>query len=207
VLALLPPVTEAAPAESKFGPLLAREIERGLPPQGVRVVVQLRGHDLPVAGTVRSARIRGQQDAVLRRLARRAYKMRRRHRSLPGFVIQVGRRVIRRLVRDPEVEHIYLDGTFQAQLTESQPLIGAVETAQAGFTGAGVNVAVLDTGIDTDHPWLMDNVVAEYCWCSSGGSCCAGGGSEESGPGSAEDDNGHGTAVSGIITSASSRSR
>ena len=66
MLALLPPVTEAAPAESKFGPLLAREIERGLPPQGVRVVVQLRGHDLPVAGTVRSARIRGQQDAVLR---------------------------------------------------------------------------------------------------------------------------------------------
>lgn len=162
MLALLPPVTVAAPAESKLGPLLAREIERGLPPQGVHVVGQLRGHDLPAADTVRSARIRGWQDAVLRRLARRAYKMRRRHRSLPGFVIQARRRAIRRLVRDPEVEHIYLDGTLQAQLTECQPLIGAVETAQAGFTGAGVNVAVLDTGIDTDHPWLMDNVVAEY---------------------------------------------
>ena len=58
------------------------------------------------------------------------------------------------------VERIWLDGVAQVTLDESVPLIGAPEAWQAGYDGTGVTVAVLDTGIDADHPDLAGKVVA-----------------------------------------------
>jgi subtilisin len=52
--------------------------------------------------------------------------------------------------------------------------------------GSGVNVAVIDTGIDLNHPDLAANIV--------GGYNCSGGGTK-----SYDDANGHGTHVAGII--------
>lgn len=43
---------------------------------------------------------------------------------------------------------VWLDGLRQPSLDESVPQIGAPDAWQAGFTGTGVKVAVLDTGID-----------------------------------------------------------
>ncbi len=65
-----------------------------------------------------------------------------------------------------------------------------------GLTGAGVRVAVLDTGIDTDHPDLSDNIVVQHCFTNAQ---CAPNNTDEGTI--AEDIAGHGTAVSGIITS------
>ncbi|MFE9629435.1 S8 family serine peptidase [Streptomyces sp. NPDC006463] len=47
---------------------------------------------------------------------------------------------------------LWLDGRVKANLKESVPLIGAPEAWAAGYTGKGVKVAVLDTGIDVNHP-------------------------------------------------------
>ncbi|MGW6688721.1 S8 family peptidase [Streptomyces sp. NPDC054961] len=47
---------------------------------------------------------------------------------------------------------LWLDGRVKASLKESVPLIGAPEAWAAGYTGKGVKVAVLDTGIDVNHP-------------------------------------------------------
>jgi subtilisin family serine protease len=101
------------------------------------------------------------------------------------------------------VERVYLDGRVHATLTQAVPLIDADDVHIAGYTGTSVSVAVLDTGIDTNHPDLSDDLVEEQCFCTIflNNGCCPNGQSTQSGAGAAEDDEGHGTSVSGIITS------
>lgn len=61
-------------------------------------------------------------------------------------------------------------------------------------TGAGVGVAILDTGLDSDHKDLAYNINVD------GGANCLGNDAEhECSPGNWEDDAGHGTHVGGIV--------
>ncbi|GIJ37952.1 serine protease [Micromonospora andamanensis] len=82
------------------------------------------------------------------------------------------------------VERIWLDGRRQLTLEHSVPQIGAPAAHQAGFTGQGVRVAVLDTGVDAAHPDLTGRVAESRNF------------TEETNPG---DIVGHGTHVASII--------
>ncbi|WP_405055818.1 S8 family serine peptidase [Kribbella sp. NBC_01505] len=53
---------------------------------------------------------------------------------------------------------IWLDGKRKVTLDQSVPQIGGPAAWQAGYTGKGVSVAVLDTGIDKSHPDLATQV-------------------------------------------------
>ncbi len=57
------------------------------------------------------------------------------------------------------VAKVWLDGPVRATLDRSVPQVGAPEAWRAGHTGAGVKVAVLDTGVDPTHPDLAGAVV------------------------------------------------
>ncbi|MEU6251418.1 S8 family peptidase [Streptomyces sp. NPDC047043] len=57
------------------------------------------------------------------------------------------------------VSHVWLDGVRKASLDKSVPQIGAPTAWAKGYTGKGVKVAVLDTGIDTTHPDLKPQVI------------------------------------------------
>nr|WP_296068864.1 S8 family serine peptidase [uncultured Actinoplanes sp.] len=56
------------------------------------------------------------------------------------------------------VSKVWLDGLRKPTLDVSVPMIGAPAAWQAGLTGAGTKVAVIDTGIDLNHPDLAGQV-------------------------------------------------
>ncbi|MEU4098804.1 S8 family serine peptidase [Streptomyces sp. NPDC026673] len=59
------------------------------------------------------------------------------------------------------VRKVWLDAKVTADLESSVAQIGAPEVWKGGNTGQGVDVAVLDTGYDTEHPDLAGGVVAD----------------------------------------------
>ncbi|MCX5395049.1 S8 family serine peptidase [Streptomyces sp. NBC_00094] len=82
------------------------------------------------------------------------------------------------------VAKLWLDGRVKASLKESVPLIGAPEAWAAGYTGKGVKVAVLDTGIDANHPDFAGLIDGTASFVPGEG---------------VTDVNGHGTHVAGTI--------
>ncbi|MET8801913.1 S8 family peptidase [Streptomyces sp. NPDC004546] len=89
------------------------------------------------------------------------------------------------------IAHVWLDGVRTASLDKSVPQIGAPVAWKAGYTGKGVKVAVLDTGVDTGHPDLKDQVIASRNF---------------SGAADATDHYGHGTHVASIVAGTGAKS-
>ncbi|MFI8182830.1 S8 family serine peptidase [Actinacidiphila glaucinigra] len=58
------------------------------------------------------------------------------------------------------IARIWLDGKVEADLADTTAQIGAPQAWSAGDTGKGVDVAVLDTGVDTGHPDLSGRITA-----------------------------------------------
>lgn len=90
------------------------------------------------------------------------------------------------------IKRVWLDGKVKADLHESVPMIGAPQAWAAGYNGTGVNVAVLDTGIDTVHPDFAGKIVAAQNFVPAGE---PGGGD----PNNVTDGYGHGTHVASIL--------
>ena len=171
----------------------------------VRVVVLFDGDDLSLTDLgARSQAIAERREAVLDQISPGEFRVTDTFTNLSavgGYVTYEG---LKKLVRDYRVQKIDLDVPGHMALAESSELVRARDLHAQGITGAGVTVAVLDTGIDSDHPDLADDIVAQQCFCTNADGvtgCCPGGKTEASGPGGAEDEQGHGTHVAGIITS------
>jgi len=145
-------------------------------------------------------------EGVLRELTPQDFQLSRRFQSIAAFAGVVTATGIAKLERHPDVMRVQLDLVLRAispqprlqpHLSESVPLIQANSVHSLGIRGNGVRIAIIDTGIDTDHPDFStatpgDRIVAQNCFLT-GASCPS--------PNVAEDGNGHGTHVSGIAAS------
>jgi subtilisin family serine protease len=111
------------------------------------------------------------------------------------FSAKITEEVFFELLEDDRIKSIYYNAPIELTLEESAQLINADDVWSSGYTGEGIKVCIIDSGIDTDHPNLP-TPIAEQCYVSGNG--CPNGLSSDN---SAEDDNGHGTRVAGVIAS------
>ena len=209
VLALLAP--HAAPVGPGVRAAIARE-------GSAQVVVALRERRQSRSLASSASEARAVQVRVLAR-AGGGFRPTARWTTVPALVGRVGPGALARLERNRCVVRFKADGTMDWVLRLPEALSfngfsGAIalqadgkilvttDAVQAtGLTGKGVTVAILDSGIDRTHPDLASSLVGEHCvvppvGCPGG----VGGRAQADGPGSAQDDNGHGTNVAGIIT-------
>ncbi|MGH9176520.1 MAG: S8 family serine peptidase, partial [Vicinamibacterales bacterium] len=103
-----------------------------------------------------------------------------RYQRIPFFSARVDAAGLAALARASGVTSIEEDVADFPTLAQSVPLINAPAAWSAGSTGAGWKVAVLDTGVQTSHPFLAGKTVSEACYSNSGGvglqtSVCPGG--------------------------------
>lgn len=182
-----------SPAHSQRA--LVQEVEdRGV----ARVVVTLRSGDRRRGRSVKTI-----VDEVLRTVPPSEIEAKHRLESAPVFIARINGRGLKRLLADPRVSGVDLDGEVRGTDQISAVQIGADQVQDLGIIGEGVTVAVLDSGTDIlENPDLDPALAGEECFCSGFfGGCCPDGSARQSGPGSAHTVTSHGPGVMGIIAS------
>lgn len=106
---------------------------------------------------------------------------------VPALLVRMPRAAAAALAGDPRVERVRRNGKVRVLDAEGESLMKVPELRAAGLNGAGVTVAVLDTGIDYTHPELpLDTKTVNFYDAVDH-------------DGDARDAFGHGTPVAGII--------
>ncbi|WP_335934707.1 S8 family serine peptidase [Streptomyces sp. PTD5-9] len=89
----------------------------------------------------------------------------------------------------PGVAKVWLDGKVGASLDRSTAQAGAPQAWKSGWTGRGVKVAVLDTGVDSTHPDFSGSIAESADFTQGDGAV----------GGSVVDGDGHGTHVASTV--------
>ncbi len=156
------------------------------------------------------AETRRTQDEVLKSFAPGELPGLYRFKVVPAMTARVTADQLARLEASPNVVAIGPNRKGTGGLSQSRIQIGADKVQQvADVTGAGVTVAVLDSGFPTASADLAGKLVGEFCFCDNGImgdgiGCCPNGDETMFGAGSAADDHGHGGHVTGIVASGGS---
>ena len=90
---------------------------------------------------------------------------------------------------------VWKDWAVEPLLSDSGPMVGADRAHGSGYTGKGTWVAVIDTGVDVDHPFIEGRPIAEACFADR----CPNGRRRMVGRGAARPVASHGTHVAGIV--------
>jgi serine protease AprX len=109
-----------------------------------------------------------------------------RYSIIDGMAVTLPDNKVDELKAMSNVKYVEKDGTMHALLDKAVPQIGGDKVWAAGYTGKGVKVCVIDTGIDGSHPDLNGNKVVGWVDYVNGKT-------------TPYDDHGHGTHCSGTI--------
>jgi len=143
-------------------------------PEPLRVIVQYRAATVGIAQTIQGVVATSRTYRLIAASA---------HRALPSAINALSDR--------DEVAMIWYDEPVHTLLDASAPLIGAPQVWQANVTGKGIKVAIVDTGIDPNHPDFAGRIAQIRDFTGEGD----------------VDKNGHGTHVAGIVGGAGAQYR
>ena len=156
----------------------------------------------PSPGVRRERPPRARIEEVLRGLPADEVRSPRLLSSVPVFIARLTGKGLAALLADPRVSRLDLDGEVRGADAGSAAQIQSDQVRQLGYSGAGVVVAVIDTGSDFfENADLDPIVIGEECFCSNNGGCCPDGSARQSGPGSARGLSSHGPGVMGVLAS------
>src|SRR5918994_2715465 len=196
-----PEVGTAETAEQQPTAGSSQLLEQAEQEGSVRVIVHLSTGFVPEGRLSRPevanqrAQIASTQAGLQRDLQGTGYQTLREYDTVPFIALDLSPQALQAAQRSPHVTDIVEDPLaqpFQVKeasedvssplLAQSSPLVQAPDVWAAGYTGSGQVVAVLDTGVDSAHPFLSGKVVEEACY--SGNSNCPNGLTTQTGVGS-----------------------
>ena len=124
-----------------------------------------------------------------------------RFKNTPAIAKTINANELKRLRESSEVQDIFLDRFNTLSLVQSSKSIGLGRINTSKYSGKGSAVAIIDTGIDEDHPFFQGRVIAGACFsknasCANGKKVMLG---QSAGQPCKEASCGHGTHVAGIV--------
>jgi subtilisin family serine protease len=103
------------------------------------------------------------QQQVLTQLARHGLSIRPDYsfaRVLDGFSGALDPRAVELLEHNPEVAGVYaVRAAYPASLSTARTIAASVPAAVPGLDGTGITIALLDTGVDSTHPFIRGRVL------------------------------------------------
>jgi subtilisin len=162
-------------------------LERALAEGSVQVIVHLDVSTLPEA-TLPEPAVHAQRraieragNAVVAALGATAQASLSRPKRIPVIAVEATPADLATLAASPWVTAIGEDRLLSPALESSVPMIEGDLAYERGYDGRGFAVAVLDTGVDTAHPFLSGATLAEACF--SNNRSCPNGQNSQFGPG------------------------
>ena len=156
----------------KLSSLLVKEAAQQKPEGNLKLIIESRS--------------RG-SDQITRLVESTQGQIHREFKSMPALAVEVKGSSLEELARNRFIKRIWHDAPVRTALDVAVPTSGGSQAQEQGFTGKGIVVAVIDTGI-YPHPDLTTPTNRILAWKDF-----------INGSLSPYDDNGHGTHVAGII--------
>ena len=144
----------------------------------VRVIVQLNIYAANANTTQDNPEANGKnqltvtQQDVLTQLANTDTILIANYNTIPFMSLEVDSEALTQLTSMPQVIAIEEDTLVAPTLSSSLPIIGADTAWAQGYSGTGQTIAILDTGVDKNHPVFStyNKIVSEACFSTTSNS-------------------------------------